>query len=53
VKDRDYLWGLTSRAAPGIFVLVVAFIFYLLVIGRRPAVSLLGIAVAMWLLNII
>lgn len=53
VKSRSFGWGLASRAAPGLFVLIFALMAYLLLIGRRPLLALSEIILAMWLLNII
>ncbi|HKZ03512.1 MAG TPA: hypothetical protein VJ180_14820, partial [Pyrinomonadaceae bacterium] len=53
VQSRAYLWELTSRAAPGLFVAFIALITYLLLIGKRPFVALGEILFVMWFLNII
>jgi pimeloyl-ACP methyl ester carboxylesterase len=52
IDKRGYLWGLVSRAAPGIFILVIGLAGYLLLFGRRPLLVVCEAAVIMWLLNI-
>ena len=51
--NRGYLWNLASRAAPGIFVLLLAMIVYLVLVGQKPIIAAGEIVVLMWFLNII
>jgi hypothetical protein len=53
VGKPNWLWGMASRTAPGLFVIVLVFMVYLLIIGQRPVLALSELLVLMWFLNII
>jgi hypothetical protein len=53
LKGRSFFWELASRAAPGLFLIIITGIAYLLIVGRRPFVAFVGILSVMWLLNIV